>query len=409
MLIVARSLDVLACLYPGDALRLPTWREFAARVRGRSLDPRRAERNYCPGRARIMDTVAGFRRVAARLRSRGVEVVEIPGWEGRGLGPLIPQSVTVHHTATSAGARGDYPSLRIVRDGRADLRGPLAQIGLDRAGRVLLIASGLANHAGHARGTRFSNRHSVGIEAEHPGGSAGWDPRQYRAYAVLCSELAREFRIPVAAVCGHKENALPRGRKTDPNFDMQAFRQEVEHALQIEPYRLGQRVLRLGMHGPGDVRALQELLNQTRGVGLNADDDFGPKTEHCVKETQRALGLTVDGVVGPRTLQALQVPTDPVETLLVGAIRDCHRSLPEDIRAAFGRPLAAESPTPDGVGRFNHFERGASIYWHPDFGAHPVYGNIRAGWERAGWEAGLVGYPMEAERNGDPGRRLQRF
>jgi lysozyme len=36
-----------------------------------------------------------------------------------------------------------------------------------------------------------------------------------------------------------------------------------------------------------------------------ADGDFGPKTEQAVKRFQRALGLEVDGIVGPKTWAAL--------------------------------------------------------------------------------------------------------
>lgn len=63
----------------------------------------------------------------------------------------------------------------------------------------------------------------------------------------------------------------------------------------------------------------------------------------------------------------------------------------------FGKPLIAETPTPDGRGRYNHFENGRSIYWTPTTGAHPVVGNIRVAWERLGWETGVLGYPVEGE------------
>jgi uncharacterized protein with LGFP repeats len=66
--------------------------------------------------------------------------------------------------------------------------------------------------------------------------------------------------------------------------------------------------------------------------------------------------------------------------------------------------LTDESATKDRKGRFNHF-RGVhlpgkpdlSIYWHPDTGAHEVFGAIRAKWQSLGWETGDVGYPTGAE------------
>ena len=38
-----------------------------------------------------------------------------------------------------------------------------------------------------------------------------------------------------------------------------------------------------------------------------------------------------------------------------------------------GYPTTDELITPDGFGRFNHFQNG-SIYWTPDTGAHEVHG-----------------------------------
>jgi uncharacterized protein with LGFP repeats len=62
-----------------------------------------------------------------------------------------------------------------------------------------------------------------------------------------------------------------------------------------------------------------------------------------------------------------------------------------------GYPVTDESGTPDGVGRFNHFSKGASVYWTPSTGAHAVYGAIRAEWAATGWETGPMGYPTTDE------------
>ena len=57
-------------------------------------------------------------------------------------------------------------------------------------------------------------------------------------------------------------------------------------------------VLKLGSKGE-EVKELQEFL------GLNADGDFGPKTDTAVKEWQKKNGLTPDGIVGPKTLSKM--------------------------------------------------------------------------------------------------------
>ncbi|MFC7341167.1 PQQ-dependent sugar dehydrogenase [Saccharopolyspora griseoalba] len=62
-----------------------------------------------------------------------------------------------------------------------------------------------------------------------------------------------------------------------------------------------------------------------------------------------------------------------------------------------GPPTTDETRTPDGVGRYNHFAKPASVYWTPDTGAHGVWGDIRARWAALGWESGPIGYPTTDE------------
>ena len=59
-----------------------------------------------------------------------------------------------------------------------------------------------------------------------------------------------------------------------------------------------------------------------------------------------------------------------------------------------GIPVTDESGTPDGIGRFNHFLNGGSIYWTPQTGPMTVSGAIRDKWASQGWEQGPVGYPV---------------
>jgi hypothetical protein len=61
-----------------------------------------------------------------------------------------------------------------------------------------------------------------------------------------------------------------------------------------------------------------------------------------------------------------------------------------------GHPTTDELPTPDRVGRYNHFQ-GGSIYWTPAIGACEVHGLIREKWAALGWEQGALGYPTSDE------------
>jgi peptidoglycan hydrolase-like protein with peptidoglycan-binding domain len=60
-----------------------------------------------------------------------------------------------------------------------------------------------------------------------------------------------------------------------------------------------------GVSSTDTVRALQQKL------GVSADGVYGPKTRAAVRRFQRAHGLTADGVAGPQTLAALGVSAAP--------------------------------------------------------------------------------------------------
>ncbi|SHO65803.1 Predicted chitinase [Pseudoxanthobacter soli DSM 19599] len=61
--------------------------------------------------------------------------------------------------------------------------------------------------------------------------------------------------------------------------------------------------LRRGAKG-ADVRALQGALRE-RGAAIEADGDYGARTEAAVRRYQDSIGLQVDGVAGARTWAAL--------------------------------------------------------------------------------------------------------
>ncbi|MET8136217.1 hypothetical protein ABZ153_39365 [Streptomyces sp. NPDC006290] len=89
-----------------------------------------------------------------------------------------------------------------------------------------------------------------------------------------------------------------------------------------------------------------------------------------------------------------------------GAIRDHYASLGGS-GGFLGYPLTDETGTPDGIGRFNHFENG-SIYWTPETGAREVHGAIRDTWANKGWERSELGYPVSDE-SGPSDRRRSDF
>ena len=62
-----------------------------------------------------------------------------------------------------------------------------------------------------------------------------------------------------------------------------------------------------------------------------------------------------------------------------------------------GAPTTPERESTDGIGRYRHYANG-SIFWHPDYGAFEIHGSIRAKWSQLGWERSSLGYPLTDER-----------
>lgn len=163
------------------------------------------------------------------LRKAGLNVIEQDGWQDRGHGDMGKIfGILAHHTAE---CRDDdtQPALKTITHGRVDLLGPLAHLGLGQAGDYYMIAAGKAWHAGKGEwhGVVDGNTHLIGIEAENDGIGEAWPEVQMEAYAKGCAAIAKYCGFGSVMVAGHKEWALPRGRKCDPSFPMPEFRQRV--------------------------------------------------------------------------------------------------------------------------------------------------------------------------------------
>lgn len=152
---------------------------------------------------------------AARLT--GYPVIEVTGWQSRGHGQMVAcEGVVGHHTAGPA--TGNYPSLNTVVNGRPDLEGPLAHLGLARDGTIYVIAAGCAWHAGNSAWAGFTslNDKFIGIEAESVGNGTDWTAAQLDAYPKLVGALLYTMQRGVDRYCAHRTCALPAGRKIDP-------------------------------------------------------------------------------------------------------------------------------------------------------------------------------------------------
>jgi hypothetical protein len=251
------------------------------------------------------------------LEAAGLKVAEVPGWRTRGRGEMSRiRGIMCHHTAGASANHGVMPSLHSLVNGRpagpgcSALAGPLSQLGLARDGTWYVIAAGRANHAGGGRWQEIATGNSsfIGVEAENTGKSSDpWPPVQLDAYKRGVAAMLKHVGASAAMCCGHKEFALPPGRKPDPNFDMVGFRAEVAAIMggdavvrpPIPAADASQRpTLRRGARGEL-VKTLQAKL------GVNADGKFGPMTEAKLRQFQRNHGLVPDGILGPKSWAAL--------------------------------------------------------------------------------------------------------
>ena len=248
------------------------------------------------------------------LKDAGLKVALVDGWDTRGQGDVGETlGVLCHHTA---GPRnGNMPTLNTLIQGRPDLSGPLSQVGLGRDGTYYVVAAGRCNHAGPGfwKGVTSGNTNFIGIEAENTGlpNDFPWPPVQLDAYRRGIAAILTHTGRTIDFCVGHKEYALPKGRKDDPDFDMIALRSTVSAILDgtappptlippVEPS--GGGAGRPTLRRPATGEAVKQVQVK---LGLVADGNFGPKTEAALRAFQAAHDLVPDGIVGPNTWAAL--------------------------------------------------------------------------------------------------------
>lgn len=171
--------------------------------------------------------------IADALRAFGVKVVEEPGWTDRGNGDFLTLwGVMAHHTG------GDNTPTSLIRDGRSDLRGMLAQIHLLRDGEARVVGGGVAWHAGRGSHpglpTNNANYHTIGIEANNSGTSP-WPPDMLDAYHRACAAICWTLDVDATHTIGHKEYSSD--GKWDPGgIDMGDFRRAVQRYIDRPPF-----------------------------------------------------------------------------------------------------------------------------------------------------------------------------
>jgi N-acetylmuramoyl-L-alanine amidase len=134
-------------------------------------------------------------------------------------------TIVLHHTASNN-----------VNQDLDTLRNPKAEVSahyvVGRDGKIFQLVNDQkrAWHAGkselHGVPTDVNSR-SIGIEIVNDGsGKTPFTEAQYKALTQLVGYLKQEYKVPMNNILGHKDVAVPKGRKTDPapNFDWSRLR-----------------------------------------------------------------------------------------------------------------------------------------------------------------------------------------
>lgn len=264
-----------------------------------------------------------FPNLAKDLRSWGLTVYEVAGWQTRSANwsrSFTPIGVADHHTASGA-LQGNTASLSVVTHGRPGIPGPLAQFLLARNGDVYVVSGHRANHAGLG-GPRgripkdSANSYTWGIEAENNGTGEKWTEAQLQSYYRLAAALlVISGNKDVSYTFGHKEWAP--GRKIDPaGITMPEFRRNVQVAMNQGPVKDKPVTPKPPAKNPyrDKVDNLQRLLE------ISDDGVWGPNTDNSirrmrqaarfgkgfsVKTAQKVVDTAVDGDWGPNSKKAL--------------------------------------------------------------------------------------------------------
>src|SRR5262249_16329185 len=204
--------------------------------------------------------------------------------------------------------------LNTLVKGRPDLPGPLAQLGLGRDGTYFVIAAGRANHAGKGnwKGVVNGNTNLIGIEAENTGlpNDSPWPDVQMDAYRRGVAAILKHVGQTFDFCAGHKEYALPAGRKSDPNFDMGPFRSTV--AAIMDGTAPAPELIPAAEHPAGPAGspgrptlrrgASGDLVRQIQArVGVPVDGRFGANTEAAVRAFQPTRSLVPHRILCPPT------------------------------------------------------------------------------------------------------------
>ncbi len=166
----------------------------------------------------------------------------------------------------------------------------------------------LRGGAYQVRGAHCEGQNDVAVGIENEGLYSSVQPPQalYNQLVALCAYICQQYRIPSSQIYGHRDfNAT-----ACPGDRLYAMLPQLRSDVAARLGTVSARTWPLVQYGNrGEpVKTVQYLL-RARGYSLTVDGNFGAGTQNAVKSFQTSRSLTVDGIVGARTWEALVIKT----------------------------------------------------------------------------------------------------
>jgi N-acetyl-anhydromuramyl-L-alanine amidase AmpD len=227
-----------------------------------------------------------------------------------------PNKIVIHHTAgsntTDYSLTRAYNLARSIQQSHFD-RGWIdsgQQFTISRGGYVLegrhRSLEALQGGAKHVRGAHCDGQNDVAVGIENEGTYSSTLPPQgqYDQLVALCVYICQQYGIASSEIYGHRDFNATSCPGDQLYAKLPQLRSDVAARIGGGTGRVWPIVQR-GATGER-VKTIQYLL-RARSYSLSVDGQFGSGTESVVKQFQSSKGLSVDGIVGAQTWEALVI------------------------------------------------------------------------------------------------------
>lgn len=218
----------------------------------------------------------------------------------------VNKKITIHHMAGNL-------SLETCGNVFQGSRQASSNYGIDSEGRIGLYV----NECDRAwtSSSRANDEQAITIEVANCGGAPDWkvSDKAYNSLINLCVDICQRNGIKALEYTGDTKGNLTRhnmfAATTCPGPYLQGKFSDI--AIEVNKRLNVQTAPQVKVLATGDTGAgVKELQNNLIRLGISvsggADGIFGKGTQAAVKQFQKKVGLTQDGIVGPQTYAAIE-------------------------------------------------------------------------------------------------------